>query len=139
MIANSDRVVEEALSWLGTPYLHQASVKGAGCDCLGLVRGVWRHLYGTEPGPLPIYSPDWAENDDAEMLQKAAGKYLIFGSKPEPGSVLLFRMFPASPIKHCGIMVSDQEFVHAYWGRSVSRSSLGRWWQNRLAGSYNFP
>ena len=28
--------------WIGTPYRHQASLKGVGCDCLGLVRGVWR-------------------------------------------------------------------------------------------------
>ena len=36
------RVVAEARMWIGTPYVHQASALGAGCDCLGLVRGVWR-------------------------------------------------------------------------------------------------
>ncbi len=41
-------VVVEALSWVGTPYRHQAAQKGVGCDCLGLVRGVWRALYGSE-------------------------------------------------------------------------------------------
>ena len=35
-----------AYSWIGTPYRHQASRKGVGCDCLGLVLGVWRELYG---------------------------------------------------------------------------------------------
>ena len=46
-------IVREARTWLGTPYLHQASVRGAGCDCLGLVRGVWRALYGREPEAVP--------------------------------------------------------------------------------------
>ena len=60
----ADLVVAEARSWIGTPYQHQASLKGVGCDCLGLVRGVWRALYGEEPEHVPAYSRDWAE---AEM------------------------------------------------------------------------
>ena len=36
------RIVDLARGWIGTPYLHQASCRGIGCDCLGLVRGVWR-------------------------------------------------------------------------------------------------
>jgi len=42
-----------ARSWIGTPYVHQASVKGVGCDCLGLLRGVWRELVGAEPEKMP--------------------------------------------------------------------------------------
>ena len=56
-----DEIVVAARGWLGTPYRHQASRKGAGCDCLGLVRGVWRELVGPEPARLPPYTPDWAE------------------------------------------------------------------------------
>ena len=37
-----------ARAWLGTPYRHQASVKGVGADCLGLVRGLWREVAGAE-------------------------------------------------------------------------------------------
>ncbi|MFD0934795.1 peptidase P60, partial [Methylobacterium trifolii] len=37
-------VVAQARLWLGTPYRHQASLAGVGCDCLGLLRGVWRGL-----------------------------------------------------------------------------------------------
>src|SRR5690606_4769974 len=45
----SSTIVAEALEWVGTPYRHQASLKGVACDCLGLVRGVWRSIYGLEP------------------------------------------------------------------------------------------
>lgn len=31
-------IVAAARGWIGTPYLHQASLKGVGTDCLGLVR-----------------------------------------------------------------------------------------------------
>jgi len=53
-------VIEAARGWLGTPYRHQASVKGVGSDCLGLVRGVWREVMGEEPDttpPWPLPSP----------------------------------------------------------------------------------
>lgn len=53
MIALRVRVVEIARRWIGTPYHHQASLKGVGCDCLGLVRGVYRELCGAEPEPMP--------------------------------------------------------------------------------------
>lgn len=33
-------IVNAARSWLGTPYHHQASLRGVGCDCLGLIRGL---------------------------------------------------------------------------------------------------
>ncbi len=46
-------IVVTARLWIGTPYLHQASLRGIGCDCLGLLRGVWRDLYGPEPEAPP--------------------------------------------------------------------------------------
>ena len=53
-------ILRSVRSWLDTPYQHQASAKGAGCDCLGLIRGVWRDIYGAEPLAVPAYTPDWA-------------------------------------------------------------------------------
>ena len=46
MSARSDLAVAVARDWLGTPYHDQASVKGIGCDCLGLARGIWREVVG---------------------------------------------------------------------------------------------
>jgi hypothetical protein len=51
----------ETRDWIGTPYQHQTSLKGVGCDCLGLVRGVWRAVIGAEPERAPPYAPGWAE------------------------------------------------------------------------------
>ena len=50
---DSETIVRCARGWLGTPYHHQASVKGVGCDCLGLIRGLWRELCGPEPEKMP--------------------------------------------------------------------------------------
>ena len=134
------RVVEEAQSWIGTPYRHQASLKGVGCDCLGLVRGVWRALYGGEPEALKPYSPDWAELGKEDALFVAARRNLI--EKPiaemAPGSVLLFRWKPAHAAKHLGILVSEHAFIHAYEGHAVMISALVPQWRGRIAGAFSF-
>ena len=62
------RVLDAAVGWIGTPYRHQASQKGVGCDCLGLVRGVWREVYGSEPDRPGPYAPDWAEAGGGDPL-----------------------------------------------------------------------
>ena len=66
--APADQVIAAARLWLGTPYVHQASVLGAGCDCLGLARGVWRDLVGAELQAIPPYSRDWGETGVREVL-----------------------------------------------------------------------
>lgn len=140
-------IVAEARSWLGTPYRHQASVKGAGCDCLGLVRGVWRALYGAEPEAPPPYRPDWAETGGRETLLEAARRHLleISPNAAQPGDVLLFRMSPDACLKHCAIVSGarpgdpEVRMLHAYWGRAVVESWLGPWWRRRLAHAFSFP
>ena len=77
------RIVAAARSWLGTPYHHQASLRGVGCDCLGLVRGIWRELYGEEPETPPPYGMDWAERSGEERLQAAALQAVPPGVAPE--------------------------------------------------------
>lgn len=90
----SDEIVAIARSWIGTPYLHQASRKGVGTDCLGLVRGIWREAIGDEPEAVPAYTRDWAEPQGDEVLWRAAGRHLrpVAPDQVAPGDVLLFRM-----------------------------------------------
>lgn len=134
-------VLAEAREWIGTPYQHQASVKGAGCDCLGLIRGVWRALYGGEPEAAPAYTPDWAERAGEETLLAAAQRHLLELpiAQASPGDVLLFRMDAQSPAKHAAILDEDGRLIHAYWGRAVVRSRFAPWWRARCAGAFAFP
>ncbi len=135
------KIIETALSWLDTPYQHQSSVKAAGCDCLGLIRGVWRELYGPEPALLPPYTVDWAETGGVETLLQAAQTYLrpIVMDETRPGDVLMFRMQPQALCKHVAILISPTTMLHAYWGRAVVESSLIPYWRRRWVYSFAFP
>lgn len=137
-------VVAEAQRWIGTPYLHQASVLNAGTDCLGLLRGVWRALYGREPQQVPPYTMDWSEPSGREDMLVAAQRWLV--EKPladaEPGDVILFRMREGFVAKHIGIVAGVGEFpsfVHAYTGHGVVESALSTPWARRIAGRFAFP
>lgn len=139
-----EQALAEAMSWIGTPYQHQASVKGVGCDCLGLVRGVWRALYGAEPEVVVPYRADWAEVTGEERLLNAARRWLVEipVETVRPGDVVLFRMSPQAAVKHCALVSeagSPGRIVHAYWGRAVTESWLGGWWRSRLVAAFSFP
>ena len=136
------RIVTLAEGWIGTPYRHQASLKGVGCDCLGLVRGVWRELYGQEPELPPAYQPDWAERSGEDRLSDAACRH--FGSalpvsEMRPGDLLLFRWRPGLPAKHAGIFIGEERFIHAYEQAAVISSALVSSWRRRIAGVFRFP
>src|SRR5512145_3026693 len=115
-------IVSLARSWLGTPYHHQASLKGAGCDCIGLVRGVWRELYGSEPQALPAYTRDWAEGSGRETLLEAARRHLVelAPSEAQPGDVLIFRWRRGTLAKHCAILATPATMIHALEGAPVA-------------------
>jgi cell wall-associated NlpC family hydrolase len=127
--ADTDRVIATARAWLGTPYHDQASLKGVGCDCLGLARGVWREVVGPEPFPIPPYSRDLGLVAGPEGINRSSGaieggqgpagltgprEVLADGAQrmmievepgdAGPGALVLFRMMPRAIAKHVGIL-----------------------------------
>lgn len=134
-------IVAHARRWIGTPYHHQASVCGIGCDCLGLVRGVYRDHTGRNPEAPPAYSRDWAEAGRIETMIEAAQRHLtdVPISDARPGHVLLFRLRPDTIAKHAAIMSSDTSMIHAIEGSLACEVSLSPWWRRRLAAVFAFP
>lgn len=134
-------IVTAARDWLGTPYHHQASLTGVGCDCLGLVRGIWREFYGPEPEAAPPYSPAWAESLGEDRLAAAALRHLIPAPRSDmrPGDVLLFRWRAHLPAKHCAILATPATIIHAHDGAAVSEVALTPWWRRHLSHVFSFP
>ena len=153
MVLTRAAIVAETRAWIGTPYRHQASLQGVGCDCLGLIRGVWRALYGAEPAVAPPYSRDWAEASGAESLAQAARAHMDeialaasvaagAGWQWGPGDVLLFRYREHFPAKHAAIVTAcdpNPLMVHAHDGATVAEVAIAPWWRRRLAYAFRFP
>ena len=141
MPADPDRVIAAARGWLGTPYHDQASLKGIGCDCLGLARGVWRDVVGDEPFPMPPYSRDWGETGSREILAEGARRMMIELPFADalPGALVLFRMRPGAIAKHVGILTAPDRFIHAYERLGVVEEPLTPAWHRRIAFVFLFP
>ena len=134
-------IVEAARNWIGTPYQHQASLRGVGADCIGLVRGVWRDCIGAEPEIMPAYSPNWFETGGGDLLTLAMQRHFTQVPKQaaQPGDVLIFCMRADAPAKHCAILSEPAKIIHAYWARAVTETALVPWWQSRIAAAFSFP
>lgn len=144
MTVSRQDIVVEARKWLGTPYVHQASVRGAGADCLGLLRGVWRDVIGHEPEPVPVYSMDWSEPQGEGRLWAAAQRHLSQTpmTRVAAGDVLLFRMRDGGVAKHLGIVTdtgAETRFIHAYSGHGVVENTLSAPWRRRVVACFQFP
>lgn len=134
------KIVDVARVWIGTPYLHQASLQHVGCDCLGLLRGIWRECVGPEPEIAPPYTPDWAEARGEEALLAAALRWFAPVTGPfQAGDVLLFRWRDGLPAKHVGIATSASTMIHAHDGACVCEVSIGSPWRRRLVQAFSFP
>lgn len=136
------QVAAEARAWVGTPWCHGASCRGAGADCLGLVRGVWRSLVGPEPVAVPAYTGDWAESGQARALEEALRRHFRPTVHAAVGDVLVFRLSARGAARHLGVQTACgavPRFVHACSGHGVVEVALSAPWRRRLVARFAFP
>lgn len=136
-MTDPERIVAAARGWVGTPFRHGASLRGVGCDCLGLVRGVWRETVGPEPEAVPAYPPDWASLS-GERLAGALARHCPPLPALAPGAIVLLRWRPGLPAGHCAIATGPDAIVHAHAGAAVAEVALAPW-RRRVAGVFAFP
>lgn len=128
-IEQRQRVVEEARSWLCTPYHHQGRVKGAGVDCLMLLCEVY-HAAGMVPyiDPRP-YPHDWHLHRSDERYLKGLLQYARPVERPNAGDVAIFRF--GRCYSHGAIMIGETALIHSYLGLGVELGDLN---ESPLAG-----
>ena len=131
-------IIEQARTWIGTPYHHQARLKGIGCDCLGMVVGVADELgLKHESGVLlsSFDQTDYSRQPDGERLTRMLQSVLYEVPKEEavPGDLVLFSI-EGNP-QHVGL-ISDYEglgVIHCYApSRKVVEHRLDKKWQSRI-------
>ena len=94
-------VVTAARSWIGTKFHHQARVKGAGVDCIGLVIGVAREL-SLVPPDFDVQG--YAETPDGRTLMRLAAMHMteIARESMGPGDVVVTRFDQGA--QHFGVL-----------------------------------
>jgi NlpC/P60 family putative phage cell wall peptidase len=140
MTFTRDAVIAEARSWLGTPWHHQASLKGVGCDCIGFVRGVAKPFAGEVPIPLD-YPETW------HLYRAEPRMYLGFKEHCEEiapadalaGDILLFGA-GKGPAHHCAYVTPDGGLIHCYReAGKVVEQALTEWWRGKLQHAFRLP
>lgn len=107
----AEKIVEEALSWVGTPYKYASMEKKKGTDCSGLVMKVFEEVTGRK---LPRNSAKQAEFcDQVQPKDVVMGDLVFFATGKDPLKV-----------SHVGIMVEDSKFVHASSSKGVVVSNI---------------
>lgn len=108
---SDSKIIQEAYSWLGTPYKYASAEKGCGTDCSGMVMKVYQTAAGYT---LPRNSEKLAEFCvPVEDTEVRSGDLVFFATGTDPQKV-----------SHVGIMVDEVKFIHASSSKGVVESNL---------------
>ncbi|MBO9467067.1 peptidase [Tropicibacter sp. R15_0] len=109
-ILDRTRVHHAAKGWIGTPFVQQGDLRGAGADCVGLVRGLWRELSGVYVPP-PAWRSDWAVAPGEPILRGLCA-HLVQVRDACPGTIAVFRV-GRKRAAHLGIL-TERGVIHAH-------------------------
>ena len=85
-------VVAEARTWIRTPWVHMAAVKGAGVDCAMLLAKVYIAVGLVEDFDPRPYPPDWYLHRSGERFLGTLFDRSHQVAKPEVGDVMMLRI-----------------------------------------------
>jgi NlpC/P60 family putative phage cell wall peptidase len=133
-------IVGVARLWLGTPYVRGAAVRGVGCDCVGLARGVWADVTGAErPPEAPAWRPDWAVAWPRRLMDLGRAHMLVLDpSAASAGDLVALRPASRARPAHVGILSDGGGFIHASEARGVVEVPLSAW-AARIVWAARFP
>ncbi len=105
-------IIAEAVTWLGTPWHHQARVKGAGVDC-----GQFLIACYVGAGLVPAfdtgpYARDWHQHQSGERFLSFVEQHLDPTDTPLPGDVVVWRY--GQCYSHGAIVVDWPLVIHAH-------------------------
>jgi NlpC/P60 family putative phage cell wall peptidase len=132
-------ITVQARTWLGTPFVHQARLKGKGCDCLGLIVGVVDELGLVDESGRLLSSYDeinYSKEPDGKYLIQKLSQILeeVEASQIQVGDLALFKM--GNNPQHLAIISEYQGglgMIHCYaQARKVVEHRFDENWQKRL-------
>jgi cell wall-associated NlpC family hydrolase len=131
-----DRVVAEARSWIGTPYIARACVKGSGVDCAYLLVGVYSAVGLMPKLDIGTYPVEWHMHRGEELYLDRLPEYCDPVERGEPADIVMFRI--GRTVSHSGVLLDvPGQFVHA-WSRDreVCVATWNEYWAHHLYGYF---
>jgi cell wall-associated NlpC family hydrolase len=128
------QVVDEAMTWLRTPFASRAQIKGAGVDCANLLVAAFASV---ERVTIPDYPSDWFLHSDRERLLEVVVPLCLKVDVPALADIALFHFGRA--VSHGGIIVGldPLTMIHAFRpskGVRIDEIGPGSGLATRLAG-----
>lgn len=121
------QIVDEALTWVGTPYHHQGRLKCVGVDCAMILCEVYETvglIPHVDPTPYPIdFMMHNSDEKYLSWLMKYGSSVTSLTSHdqshdgPQPGDIALYRF--GRCISHAAIVIGWPMVVHAVRGEGV--------------------
>lgn len=113
-MTSGDEIVACARRWIGTPFAWGQSVRGAGCDCKGLVAGVARELGLPGADSFEAGFAGYAAHGRVPVDELKAGLEKLFDPAEHllEGDVLLLRV--AKRAQHLAIYAGGNRMIHTY-------------------------
>jgi cell wall-associated NlpC family hydrolase len=111
IVLHQQAIVNEALSWLRTPWQHAEAVKGAGVDCGRLLIEVYAHC-GLIQRFVPAYYPqDFALHSNDERFLRTIEQYALQVDSPQIGDIAVWKF--GRCFSHAAIILSWPQIIHA--------------------------
>lgn len=104
-------VVDEAMTWLRTPYHHEAHIKGAGVDCAQILRLVYSAVGLIDDFEYPPYPPDWMQHRSEEKYLSFVTDRAYLVDSPLPGDVAMYKV--GRCFAHGAIVIDWPLIIHA--------------------------
>lgn len=110
--AQRESIVDEANTWLKTPWHHNARVRGAGVDCGQFIIGTYVGAGFVEDFKVGPYARDWMFHREEERYLQWVNRYLDEVETPLPGDVALWRF--GRCYSHGAIVIAWPRIIHAW-------------------------
>jgi len=120
-------IVQEARSWIGTPYHLGARIKGAGVDCATFILQVMVNVGVFTDSRLELYGSDWFKHTEEERYRmqvlrhaKKIVETICYQSiEALPGQIALGRCGISKVLNHGAIITEWPMAVHAVMPKVV--------------------
>ncbi len=143
---SENAIVKEAYTWLGTPHINQAKVKGKGVDCgmllIACLEGAG--AIGKDSIKIPPYSNEWHLHHSEEWFLRVVEAHCkeVPMEEIQPGDFLLYKF--GRCVSHGAVYVGNGRVIHAMVDHGVILSDINdvifltRKGESRLHGVYRF-